>query len=225
MSALDYRMIIQEYSEPAFRQCVGMLYPVLNFRALQQEEIRRVDLLERILQLMPATEKETASGSFEEYIKTIRFYLDNFLAVGKNTIAERYKNRGLEILQKLNVAGNILEVAEDLCMVVMALFRGSDENYVKKIPIKKVELSALPEDEDLLRRLREYDFKNPNLANNSNPFAKAVNNALPFAKAVMGDWTQHQSEKDRFYIENTLLYCRMMDANGGYEQEVKSSAQ
>ena len=46
--ALDYLQIVDSLNDEAFAFCVDTIFPVLGYRVLRKEEVRRVDLKERL---------------------------------------------------------------------------------------------------------------------------------------------------------------------------------
>lgn len=68
---IDYIKLIDEMSDEVFKFCVEQLYPICNYRVLKQEEIRRVDLKERILgfnSIVPKDSKGKEQGALNYYL-------------------------------------------------------------------------------------------------------------------------------------------------------------
>ena len=201
MSTINYQMIIDEYDDPTFKKCVELLYPMLHYRVLAPHDIRKVDLKERILEIMSigADEKsQEADRTLEKYVQIIKYYLDNYVSCEKGSRAEAYCARARKMIKEIKKSDDATAAAEDIFLVFLGLIREVSPEFDKKNMVQSIDACIKDEDALLLQALKGHPFKLP------------VSPIVPIIKGVIKQPNQSQSEKDFVYYNNVLLYCRLM---------------
>lgn len=123
---IDYRRLIEEMSDDAFLFCVDLLYPISGYRVLKPEDIRRIDLLERILgfdSLIPKAERGKDQGSLNYYIGVLKKYLDLYIKCKEGSRSERYKKRAYELINTALSDEGVLRDVDDLFFIFISFFR------------------------------------------------------------------------------------------------------
>lgn len=214
MINFQYDAMIDAMDGPTFQHCVELLWPVLGYRYLQQTDVRRVDLKERIAEVtgnegmapgpfMPKNER----GTMDRYVDILRFYFDSeYLHVVPGSAAEKYAQRARSIMKEYGRSQEPLTDMEDLFAIYLGLSRAAWPDYQNRKPtsIREMTFRVSAGDEPLMNRLRLYPFSNKT--------------APGFVRAMMGDSKQPDSEKNYAYLNNVLLYCGLMQAQGDFEE-------
>ena len=213
MIDFQYDAMIDALDDDTFAVCVDMLWPILKYKYLKREDVRRIDLKERIADKLswfvpepkpPIPRGKNWPGSVDKYVEAIRFYFDNgYLPVEKGSLAEKYFLRAREIINNYAKNENPQAEAENLFMCYLCLsreaFPGYKDRNVK--PLKNVKCHVCVEDRKLLETLRTF------------PFEKEV---PPMLKAVAKPEKQDYKQKNFAFLTNALMYCNLMQIQGGF---------
>ena len=68
--SLSYKDIVDDMSDESFNFCVSLLYPLLGYQVMGQDEVRRVDLKEKLLEL----EGQIPSAKNAKYPGILNYY-------------------------------------------------------------------------------------------------------------------------------------------------------
>lgn len=216
MAEMDYVKIIDDFNDQAFKYCVDLLYPSLKFRILTKQDIRKVDLKERVLEIIAGylpVKDNKPSGSLEKYVEAVKFYFDNYLHCKPDSIALRYHAAALDAMKEIKAGNGELSRVEDVFMVFIALMRSAAPDFSKKTPIENVDFVVKESDGVLLEQIRDYPFAFP-----TPPLAIVALQFLTDKQKGIPDYRQPMAQKELLYINNILLYCRMMQAQGEFAE-------
>lgn len=211
MSTFDYPFLMEQLSDAGFNHCKSLLFPLLGYRYMTLEEVRKVDVCEKIYEfanrypMKPGQKKEM---SFEAYCDVIEYNIQNNLKCKNGTAAEDYRNRAIEIIKELKVEKDSLS-SFDKCLTLFAIYlsllRAVHPNYEKTVATE-VFLKVEKTDAELLSSFRNYKFKTNNFLGIDTP-------AL-FKKPVV----QSMRETDMIYLHNIMLYCVLMEVQGEFKR-------
>ena len=213
MIDFQYDAMIDALDDDTFAVCVDMLWPILKYKYLKREDVRRIDLKERVADKLswfvpepkpPIPRGRNWPGSVDKYVEAIRFYFDNgYLPVEKGSLAEKYFLRAREIINSYAKSENPQAEAENLFVIYLCLFREVFSSFDSKSirPASRVDCQVGREDRSLLERIRTY------------PFEKHIPSALKFVPVV----DKHDFKQKNFeFLNNTLIYCLLMQVQGGF---------
>lgn len=207
---IDYLRIIDDMNDDAFSFCVSNLYPVLNYRVLQETDIRRIDLKESLLKLeenIPNTYKK--KGLLSYYLTEMKAYFDNMLICLPDSRAQRYKTRAIETMELALGEDGTIEDVDDIfyCFMILLHAAYSHADETKK-PLEAPSSGIYLNDAEILKKLSEQ--KGYNLSGSD---AK---------KGFIDKFTIEidKSESRRFmYINNILFLCRALQNLTGFVKE------
>jgi hypothetical protein len=207
--------MIDGMDDDTFSVCVDMLWPILKYKYLKRDDVRRIDLMERISDKVsdytrapkqPLLIGKNCSGSVDKYVEAIRFYFDNgYLPVEKGSRAEKYAIRAREIMNNYEKSENPQAEAENLFVISLGLLREAFSAFDSKSikPASTVNCHVGKEDASLLERIRTY------------PFEKQMPAALKF---VAKGEKQDARQKDFEFLNNVLIYCDLMQIQGSFRK-------
>ncbi len=104
MSVSDYMFITKQVSDEGFNHCKALLFPLLGYQYITIQEVRRVDLSERINEFTkryPMRPGQKKDMSLEAYCEVIENNLQNNIKCKNRSVANDYRNRALEIIKEL----------------------------------------------------------------------------------------------------------------------------
>ena len=104
MGTFNYPFWINKLSDKGFQYCLSLLYPMLHFQYMEEKDVRRIDLCERMYALAkdnPMYPGYNSGMSYQAYYKALRYYIENFLKSKQATIADQYRDRALVILKAI----------------------------------------------------------------------------------------------------------------------------
>ena len=205
MTTFNYPFWIDRLSDEGYRRCLSLLCPMLHFQYMKEKDIRRIDLSERMYDLAkdnPMYPGYNSGMSFQAYFKALQYYIENFLECTRDSIAERYRERALAILNAIEKDSSNVGVEDEL--TAFAIYLGlSRELYgqFKTHNARFVTPLVCKEDAELLFKLKEY----------------------PFKKEIPGIFkkTEEQAHeaKEMIYMHNVIMFCLLMDAQGEFDEE------
>ena len=210
MSVFDYLFMTKQLSDEGFNHCKSLLFPLLGYQYMTIEEVRRVDLCERINEFAkryPMKPGQKKDMSFEAYTEVIENNIQNNIKCKNGSIANGYRNRALEIIKELKGEKDPQKKLEK-CLTLFALYLGLVRAVYPDLTkeANDARLMVDVKDEDLLKQYKDYKFKNNNFLGIEPP--------VLFKKA--GVLTL--SDTDIVYIHNVLLYCILMEIQGEYKR-------
>lgn len=207
MQDFQYNAMIDELDEKMLARCVDLLWPVLRYRYLKREDVRRIDLKERLNDMVasyvPGYGQQPTKGKNDlacmgKYVEAIRFYFDNgYLPVKKGSRAEKYAAYAREIMDGYKKSDDPLMEIEDLFGIYLCLSRKAYPNYGNKAvtPIDDIDLHVCEDDARLLEKIRIF------------PFEKVTPAVL---KVVAKPEKQDARQKDFAFLNNALLLCGLI---------------
>lgn len=210
MQFIDYETIVDAYDDYAFHECCKLLYPHLGYRLLKVEDIRRIDLKERLIDIAiqrwsHRKEWNSSLSELKEYVKIIAFYMQEYLPCWNGSQPQNYKDRAIEIINDCNRTLWTLTDIEDVFVIYLSLIRERIDRLDNKgKPITTVDIGVKETDKEVLNEVYHFDFIDP---------------AVKESKFRMSpDKYKHQSAKDKryCYVISILLYCRLMQNTGTY---------
>lgn len=210
---IDYIKLVDDMSEKAFQFCVDQLYPLSNYRVLQKEDIRRVDLKERLLgfnRLVPTNDGKE-QGALNYYLFVLKLYFDNFISCKDGSKAQLYRKRAMELMESALSDKGTIEDVEDLVQIYISLFR-SYKGYFEKIQnytIAWVDFNVYEEDANMLKEIWEQKNLMPN---------GIVENQGLLDKIFKTDFEEKTAIK-LAYINNVIFLCRCLQNRGAFVME------
>lgn len=203
LGSIKYSAIINDLNDTAFRRCVSLLYKELNFEYIPEEDVRRIDLCEKLSGYSTGrrmSPRGNGSGSYDEYLTALEYYLDNYLPCEKGSKAEQYKNRAKTLIANMKKKGTV-EDCETVFAVFLGLARTLNPDFMSNKVIIGMTVYVSKDDWTLLKQIKDFEF----IFEANQPFTK---------KYKIG-----QSEKQVFYVHNVIMLCRLMQAQGEYGEE------
>lgn len=215
MTNLDYIAIIDELNDQAFQRSVELLFPLLGYRILTKDDVRKVDLKERVLELIaryvPSKGRKSV-GTLDKYGEILKFYFEYYLPCKLDSIASRYRTIALETIKTIKPGIEEIRIAEDLFMIFLSMMRSAKPDFEKKTPIENISFIVKNSDGELLEEIKDHEFLWP-VAQIAASFVQT-----PIAKKVIKPNLQPVNDKEFAYLNNVLLYCRMMQAQGEFSE-------
>ena len=141
--------IIDEYSEPAFQACKNALYNVLDYKVLRPEDIRTVDLKEKLTEfLFKYMNPDSADYAFR--FATFAEQLLPFHIIAGSQRVSKYADRSKELLSEMKTGLAPLTVVENFLVIFISHFRSyleaNSEKEERPITITEANYYLIPED-------------------------------------------------------------------------------
>lgn len=212
---IDYIKLVDDMSDEAFQFCVDQLYPMCNYRVLKKEDIRRIDLKERLLGFNSIVPKNDGKeqGALNYYLFVLKLYFDNFLKCKTGTKAEKYRNRAIELMESALSDNGTIEDVEDLVQIFIGLFRSLDDDFdhVEKYIVTGITFDVFKEDADLLREIWEHKKLVPN----------GIVEKPGLLDKIFGTDYEKKTAIKLAYINNVIFLCRCLQNRGAFAMEEK----
>ncbi len=211
--SLDYIRIVDEMSEESFDFCVSNLYPLFDYHVMKKEEVRRVDLKEKLVDLenqIPSSIKEKCPGILNYYFWTLKLYFDQILKCKAESRAEKYKIRAYEAMNKAMAEKGTIEDVDDAFLAFIMLLRVFNDSLsdIKNHVAVKPTFMVIKEDAILLKFI--YDTKD------IIPEGLVNKKGLITMKKCESDYEVKTAEKI-MYINNVIFLARSLQHFGGYQ--------
>jgi len=210
---IDYIKLVDDMSDEAFQFCVDQLYPMCNYRVLQKEDIRRIDLKERLLGFNSIVPKNDGKeqGTLNYYLFVLKLYFDNFLKCKTGTKAEKYRNRAIELMESALSDNGTIEDVEDLVQIFIGLFRSLDDDFdhIEKYIVTGITFDVFKEDADLLREIWEHKKLVPN----------GIVEKPGLLDKIFGTDYEKKTAIKLAYINNVIFLCRCLQNRGAFAME------
>lgn len=209
---LDIVDIVDNLSDRAFNFCLEQLYPICRYTVLQQKDVRRVDLEEKLIELnkqMPISDM----GTLNAYLYTLKLYFENFLKCKKGTMVEKYRNRAIELINDASKKTLTIADVDDIVLIFVSLFRQQEKNFDKmdkfEYTIPAFTLNAYKRDAKLLKKIKNHKNLVPN-GIGAKP--GSVNQVMvpKYSKIKMAEF---------IYVTNILFLCRNLQNRGEFAME------
>ena len=210
---IDYIKLVDDMSDEAFQFCVDQLYPMCNYRVLQKEDIRRIDLKERLLGFNSIVPKNDGKeqGALNYYLFVLKLYFDSFLICEAGSKAEKYRNRAMELMESALSDNGTIEDVEDLVQIYIALFRSLKKCFdnIDKYVAVDLTFDVFKEDADMLKAIWENK--------------KLVPNGIVGKQGLFDSEFRIEYEKKTAikmaYINNVIFLCRCLQNIGAFAME------
>lgn len=210
---IDYIKLVDDMSDEAFQFCVEQLYPMCNYRVLQKEDIRRIDLKERLLgfnSIVPKNDGEE-QGALNYYLFVLRLYFDSFLKCKPGSTAEKYRNRAMELMESALSDNGTIEDVEDLVQIYIALFRTLNNRFdeMEKYVAVGLTFDVFKEDADMLKEIWEHKKLIPN----------GIVEKPGLLDKLFGTDYEKRTAIKLTYINNVIFLCRCLQNRGAFAME------
>ena len=216
----NYDDAIDSLNENSFQFCKKILWPICGFRALSIDDVRPVDLKERVYQLRDDYLKSAGVAPDREvsnYYSIMEMYFHEFLGCKTGSRAYAYKERALDILKKCKEnGGGSFEDAETRLIVFLSLFRNLSANNhfddAKNWIIINSTFSVKLEDAELLEKIRTSAYLTPHdMQYEQAVLLSVLADKLP--KATI------QAKKNHFHLINSIILSMSLQAINAFESE------
>ena len=211
---IAYLTLVDEMSDEAFHFCIEKLYPICNYRVLKPEDIRRIDLKERLLgfnSIVPKDDKGKVQGALNCYITTLKQYYDSFIKCEEESKASRYRDRTFELMTAALSDKGTQEDIDDIFLIFVSLMRALQPHFdhLAKQTVSDFTLDLDPSDADLLKEIWEHKKLVP---------GRHVEVPDVLGKIVGADDDKKPALK-LAYINNILFLARGLQNRGAFEAE------
>lgn len=197
--ALDYLQIVDSLNDEAFAFCVDAIFSVLGYRVLRKEDVRRVDLKERL--------REFSAQSGSLYLHILQLYFGNYLHFSAESREERLYHRALDLMKDVSKNQNDFGKLDDLVLIFIILLRplATGAGSVEEIADRMLELSR--DDAGILKKIWK------------NHIPSEVENMPEFMQKLQKPRTPPLEELKMTYINNVLFLCRSLQNRGEFAGE------
>ena len=210
---IDYIKLVDDMSDEAFRFCADQLYPIWNYRILQKEDVRRIDLKEQLLKLNSIVPKKDGKkqGALNYYLFVLKLYFDSYLKCKEGSTAEKYRKRAMELMESALSDNGTIEDVEDLVQIYIALFRTLSNrfNEIEKYVAVDLTFDVFKEDADMLKKI----CVNKNL----------VPNGIVEKQGLFETVFRIEGGKKEAiavaYVNNVVFLCRCLQNRGAFDME------
>ena len=210
---IDYIKLVDDMNDRAFQFCVDQLYPISNYRVLQKEDIRRIDLKECLLGFNSIVPKNDGKeqGALNYYLFVLKLYFDNFLKCKAGSKAEKYRNRAMELMESALSDTGAIEDVEDLVQIFIALFRSlkDDFDHIEKYSVVRLTFDVFAEDAALLKAIWEHKKLVPN----------GIVEKPGLLDKLFGTDYEKKTAIKLAYINNVIFLCRCLQNRGAFAME------
>ncbi|MBR3598425.1 MAG: hypothetical protein IKL53_00955 [Lachnospiraceae bacterium] len=209
---IDYIKIVDEMSDTAFEFCVAYLYPLYNYRVLQETDIRRIDLKEnlmRINSMIPSDFK--GMGVLNYYLYEMKLYFESLLICKEGCRAEKYKERAMDAIDNaLSDDGNIEDVDDAFFCFMTLLHTLRDKfNNDKKYTIINSSFGVEKMDADVIKDLYENKEKTP----------EGITGKTGLIDKVLSTEYGKGCARKFFFVNNIVFLTRALQNFGVFDME------
>ncbi len=226
MTLTDLYKIIDDYDDDAFIACREALYNYLDFHVIQPEEIRRIDLKEKLAEFFIKNKIE--ENIEKKFITSSERISDYYIIIesGSDRIC-RYDELRKKYAEKLLQEKSSLATLENYILVYLSHFRGQMEAYNKyiirnlisskqpkithvKAKIKQAEYYLYTTDIEVLKYICSKAYKY--YADNNG----IVDQAIRLLKRPANQKTKNLTDTERLslYILGVLFFYRILQIEG-----------
>ncbi len=195
---IDYCSLIDELNDKGLRFCVENLFALLNYKFLTIEDVRRVDLKEKIIPMINEVRRINNGIDVEFlFISILKYYLRLCNCSGR---AARYKEQILNRLENEIDSSILINDLRDAVCAFLSFFRiaGDIEHVLMRVKIDDVDFDVYAQDAEILRKLYK---------------SKTYSSRFTDRKVKNKD----SDAKEFFYITSILLLSLMLQERGAFE--------
>ena len=167
MPAIDYLGIVEEMSNGAFQHCSKMIFDCFDYKVMKQEEFRKVDLKEQLLEFQKDHtyyDKKKNDITDSTYANELGFYLDAYVKCNEGGRASKYLMKAQQIIKTTEEGNANIEDLIDLTRIYVSMMREvfpRMKNKRKRRSLSDIDFTLHMEDACLLKDMNKYDFKIP----------------------------------------------------------------
>ena len=199
-------------SDAAFSFCVSYLFPLYNYRVLNESDIRRIDILEnlmRIESMIPSEMKKM--GVLNYYLFELKLYFDTLLICKEDSRAAMYKNRALlAIYNALSDKGSVEDVNDVFWGFMMLLHTLRDKiDSTSKMTIIKPSFHIERNDTEVLKRLYENKKRTP----------EGIDGKTGFIDKKLSLEYEKLKARKFMFINNIVFLSRALQSFGAFDTE------
>lgn len=209
---LDYKKIIDNYSEEAFKLCVAKLFPLFELKVLTVSDIRPVDLKEQVMQLTEALfPSPDGQPNLSTWLYREGLYdsYDLLVHTAEGSRAQKYETRAKELLSQATKGEQIMEKLEDAIVIFVASLKplrghiASADNKCVEEPDFTISIADL----DIIEEVWNLIYEE--ITSTRQGFFRKRDNsdAISYFKYC--------------YINNIMLFCRILQERGVFTSEVE----
>jgi hypothetical protein len=162
LKSFDYEKTVNEMSDEAISFCIENMFPMLGYKYMKQEDIRKVDLIERLMQIYDAIDKtdiQKYGNSPQYYCALLEQQIERSLKCKPGSDAEAYLIRARDAIKRVRDGHGTIEDIDDAFLIYTILWRTKINRDYRKGPV----LAERPDHELYLSDLdilREISKKN-----------------------------------------------------------------
>lgn len=212
---IDYVSIIDSLNDRAFRCCVEYLHSVLSFMVLKKDDIRKIDLEEKILSnISPYLVRMNIDNhqSMAHYMSVLKLYLNTFIVCKKSSRASSYMDRINEIIDKVIYDDYCENDIDDIVTIFIGLFRGYRTGVLRygkvKFNIITLSIENSPDDIEVISWIKENSELKPTSALRKKYMNRSM---VTLTSDVI-------AEKRFMYITSVVLLCKLLQKTGYFEE-------
>lgn len=213
---INYIKIINEMDKPAFEYCVSLLYSLYNYRVIQPKDIRKIDIQEHLCRVenqIPEDFRKKTIGTYDFYLLIIQHLFNKYFICKEGSKAEKYKERGNELIEAaLNEKGSLSDI-EDIFLIMLSLIHQIPDKLDGK---EKIEIS------DCRIQFEECDAELIQSLMDSKRIAAIMKGIKPGGfNIVVGTLSDNEIQMTSrfFYINNVVFLARALQNMGKFELE------
>lgn len=215
MDRIDYELIVKEYSDEAFHDCVHQLYPLFEYRYLKEKDVRKVDLIEKLLMLenryskssiafrLPLVKEKSPAAILASQID---FFADNYFR--RKGLIGAYYNKAERLVDRIENGSGDLEDLEDLIKIFISVMRGYELQWQDpKADFAPFAFEVRREDAGMLKAFLDHSFAE------IGPYTPGPARMNPVKV------TKPHEFNINVYFNSVVIYCRIMQYEGKYSEE------
>ena len=220
-NSIDYIDLIDQLNEESIKYCAEEMSELLLFRFLKSDDVRNIDLKERLIPLLEPVSEEKypyiSYGTADIYYSMLNDYLKFYCICENGGRAEQYKTRASKIRISDSTADTLIYLIQDILLVFISIFReyGDIEHAKMKKYISDARFTVELNDAKILKGI--WKSKADTI----------IEKLVPQPKGLFSDATFYKKscEKSRlnyknfFYITSMLLLTLMLQERGVFEKK------
>ena len=208
---LDYTYLLSLLSDTAFEYCRELLYPMLNFNILSVNDVRRIDICERINDLTIDSKKNKVYGialrqnvtdtSLSDYVNSLKREI-LFVQCEQNSRADKYSKYAQNIIiPRIQKEKEPYQDLYTLFTIYIGLMRELySSNDLTREDISKICLDICEDDLKLIQKM----YRHPK---------------AEWFDLLVKPQTEVKQAKDRLFINNLVFYCLLLELRGKHIKE------
>ncbi len=201
MTAMDYLSIVDGMNDQAFEYARELLFEHFNYRVMDIQQFRKVDLKEQLLSFADRVNNELPKKSTAEraFCNELIFYLESYFEYRSKSRAEQYYVRAKEINKKAGKNVATLDDLIDLTMIFLSVMRTtvSNINENEKMPVSAIDFSVYKTDGTVLKSFLSREFEIPR---------KIKNRIVDLIPDKLQDGADNLLAKYKTYNEKYFVY-------------------